>query len=113
MQPDDYHFIINLNGAIVDDVGTGSGKDYDYSSNIVKKVTLQGSKSYANDLDAGYIMEVAIPWSDVGRQPSGDVIGVFFAINDQDAGDVSFFNWYDLTGSYAVPEHWGDGMIQA
>ncbi|WP_440952851.1 sugar-binding protein [Methanococcoides sp. FTZ1] len=112
MQPDDYHFIINLNGAMVDDVGTGSGKDYDYSCDVVKRVMLQGSKNHAADLDAGYVIEVAIPWSDVGGRPSG-VIGVFFAINDQDAGDVSFFNWYGLTGSYAVPDHWGDGTLQA
>ncbi len=112
MQTDDYHFIINLNGAVVDDVGTGSGKDYNYTSNILKSVRLQGSKNDASDTDTGYMIEVAIPWSDIGGQPSNDIIGLFLAINDLDnAGDLYFFNWCNLTGSYAVPEYWGDAII--
>ncbi|WP_445474218.1 sugar-binding protein [Methanococcoides methylutens] len=112
MQADDYHFIINLNGAVVDDVGTGSGKDYSYTSNILKSVKLQGSKNDAIDTDTGYVIEVAIPWSDIGGKPSED-IGLFLAINDLDtAGDVSF-NWCNLKSSYAVPEDWGDAIIQA
>ncbi|SES77034.1 Right handed beta helix region [Methanococcoides vulcani] len=112
MQADDYHFIINLNGAVVDDVGTGSEKDYNYTSNILKSVRLQGSKNDASDTDTGYMIEVAIPWSDIGGQPSNDIVGLFLAINDLDnAGDIYFFNWCNLTGSYAVPEDWGDAII--
>ncbi|WP_135610697.1 sugar-binding protein [Methanococcoides sp. AM1] len=113
MQADDYHFIINLNGAVVDDVGTGSGKDYSYSSNILNSVNLQGTKNDAS-ADIGYIVEVAIPWSDIGGQPSIDVSGLFFAVNDQDnAGTVYLLNWCDLTSSYSVPDLWGDATIAA
>ncbi|MEL4305928.1 PKD domain-containing protein [Methanococcoides sp. LMO-2] len=113
MQPDDYHFIINLNGAVVDDVGTGTGKDYSYSSNIITNVNLQGTKNDAST-DSGYIIEVAIPWSDIGGIPSSNDVGLFLAVNDQDnTGTVYLLNWHDLTTSYAVPDRWGDATITA
>ncbi|UGV40626.1 PKD domain-containing protein [Methanococcoides orientis] len=113
MQADDYHFIINLNGAVVDDVGTGTGKDYSYTSNILNSVNLQGTKNDAS-ADTGYIVEVAIPWSDIGGQPSSDISGLFLAVNDQDnTGTVYLLNWCDLTSSYSVPDLWGDATIAA
>ncbi|WP_052402702.1 sugar-binding protein [Methanococcoides methylutens] len=113
MQADDYQFIINLNGVVLDDVGTGGGKDYSYSSNILSSVNLQGTKNDAIT-DTGYIIEVAIPWSDVGGKPSIDVIGLFLAVNDQDNTDaVYLLNWCDLTTSYAVPDFWGNAIIAA
>ncbi|MGM0771048.1 MAG: sugar-binding protein [Halobacteriota archaeon] len=112
MHTDDYHFIINLNDAVVDDVGTGGEKDYSYNSNILSSVKLQGSKNDGRDMDKGYIVEVAIPWSDIGGPSSSDIVGLFLAINDvDDVGDVYLSNWCNLTGSYASPEDWGDGII--
>jgi len=112
MQTDDYHFIVNLNGAVVDYVGTGSGKDHSYTGNIFKNVSLQGSKNDASDTDTGYIIEIAIPWSDIGGKTSNNIVGLLLAINDLDnSGDVYSFNWCNLTGSYAVPESWGNANI--
>jgi PKD repeat protein len=98
MQLDDYHFIINLNGALVDDQGTGSGKNYSWTSHI----------NYTIDLDG-----MAIPWSDIGGAPvTGDIIGLDLCVNDLDdpADGRKLFDWCNLA-SWAVPDGWGDATF--
>ncbi|WP_406661237.1 right-handed parallel beta-helix repeat-containing protein [Methanolobus sp. ZRKC3] len=114
LQTDDYHFIINLNDAVVDDVGTGSGKNYTYASNILKSINIMGSKNSDIDIDTGYIIEVAIPWGDIGGMPSGEVIGLNIGINDwDDATDGrQYFDLCSLTGATnAIPDSWKDASI--
>lgn len=113
MQPDDYHLIVNLNEAVIDDIGTGSGKDYSYVINMAKAVNLEGTLNDASDEDTGFIIELAVPWDDLGGKPSDDAIGILVAVNDLDIdGDVILLNYCNLTkGSYAIPDNWGTATI--
>ncbi len=116
MQADDYHFIINLNGAVIDEVGTGGGKDLSYASSIMTGITLLGSNGDESDTDTGYVIEVAIPWSDIGGKPSNDAVGLNVGINDRDNGfdGRQYFDSCSLTGSTNdVPNNWGDAIIVA
>ena len=113
MQIDDYHFIINLNNGLVDDVGTGSGKNYSWNSNIVYSVSVDGTLGNNDDVDNGYVIEVAIPWEDIGSLPhSGDVIGLNLAINDRDNPEdgQQDIDWCNLT-TWANPDGWGDATF--
>ena len=111
MQVDDYHFIINLNGALVDDQGTGSGKDYSWTGHIDYAIDLGGTLNDDSDTDDGYVMEVAIPWSDIGGAPlTGDVMGLDMVVNDDDGTEVQSFDWCNLA-SWAVPDGWGDATF--
>jgi len=108
MQVDDYHFIINLNGALVDDQGTGSGKNYSWTSHINYAIDLDGTLNDDSDTDNGYVVEVAIPWSDIGGAPvTGEVMGLDLAVNDNDGTEVQSFDWCNID-SWAVPDGWGD-----
>ncbi|MEZ5336504.1 MAG: sugar-binding protein [Methanolobus sp.] len=113
MLRDDYHLIVNINEAIIDDIGTGTGKDYDYVINMVKNVNLEGTANNAADTDTGFIIELAVPWDDIGGQPSNDVVGILVAVNDLDIeGDVNLLNYCNLIkGTYAVPDNWGSAKI--
>jgi PKD repeat protein len=111
MQVDDYHFIINLNGALVDDQGTGSGKNYSWTSHINYAINIDGTLNDDSDTDNGYVIEVAIPWSDIGGAPvTGDIIGLDLAVNDRDGTEVQSFDWCNLA-SWAVPDGWGDATF--
>ena len=111
MQVDDYHFIINLNGALVDDQGTGSGKNYSWTSHINYAIDLDGTLNDDSDTDNGYVIEVAIPWSDIGDVPvAGDIMGLDLAVNDNDGTAVRYFDWCNLS-SWAVPDGWGDATF--
>ena len=69
MQTDDYHFIVNLNNAVGDQKRTGTGTDTGWDCSIVSAVTMVGTLRDATDIDTGYFVELAIPWSDIGGIP--------------------------------------------
>ena len=115
MQTDDYHFLVNLNNAIADSKGTetGSGRDINWDCSIVSAVTMDGTVGDDSDIDTGYFVEIAIPWSEIGGTPlEGSVIGLDLAIGDRDniADGYQYFDWSDLT-SFAYPDGWGDAVI--
>jgi hypothetical protein len=115
MQTDDYHFIINLNDAVIDDVGTGSEKDYEYVINMIKIVNLQGTVNDASDIDTGYIIEVAVPWSNIGGKTTPDIVGMLIAVNDMDSeGGLNKFNYCNIPlDAYAKPDNWVEATIIA
>ena len=113
MQIDDYHFLVNLNNAVADQKGTGSGKDINWDCGIVSAVTMDGTLGDASDIDTGYFVELAIPWSEIGETPlKGSVIGLDLAIGDRDSitDGYQYFDWSDLT-SFAYPDGWGDAVL--
>ena len=113
MQTDDYHFLVNLNNAVADQKGTGSGKDISWDCGIVSAVTMDGTIGDASDIDTGYFVELAIPWSDIEGTPlEGSVIGLDLAVGDRDSIDDGYqsFDWNDLT-SFAYPDGWGDAVL--
>ncbi len=113
MQTDDYHFLVNLNNAVGEKQGTGSGKDASWDCSVVSAVTVNGTVGDDSDIDTGYFVELAIPWADIGGTPlKGSVMGLDLAIGDRDsiADGYQYFDWSDLT-SFAYPDGWGDAVI--
>ncbi|MCK9413269.1 MAG: T9SS type A sorting domain-containing protein [Prolixibacteraceae bacterium] len=72
---------------------------------IQKAVTISGP---------GYIVEMAVPWAQIGIIPAeGTALGALFANDDRDAGVSKSFDWKDLrsTGGFARPNLWGDILL--
>jgi hypothetical protein len=98
--PDDYHLLINVDGAATDERGTGTTWDRTWTA---KASTSVGRTT------GGYTVEVALPWSSVGGTPAaGSTLGLDVANNDSDtAGSVTPFDWAHLT-HFAQPNAWGN-----
>src|SRR2546427_318228 len=109
MQTDDYQFLVNLNNAQGDQRGTGSGKDPAWNATWASTVSLQGTLNNNGDTDSGYIIEMAIPWSQIGVTPSsGTRLGVDLVVDDSDAGGTyEAFDWAKIApGSLGQPSLW-------
>jgi hypothetical protein len=93
----DYLFIVTaLNSNPVNYYYAAAGKT------IQKAITTSGS---------GYIIEMAIPWAQIGTTPVADkVLGILFANDDMDGGATNTFDWKNLidSGGYKRPNLWGD-----
>lgn len=99
---DDYQFIVNLNGAVYD----SKQGDSTWNSALQSAVKLAGTLNDSEN-DAGYTIELAIPWSDVGSKPEvGAMMGIDFAVEDEDSGDgYQYFDWADIS-PFAQPDKW-------
>jgi hypothetical protein len=110
LQPDDYQFSVNLNNTQGDFRGARGWKDVSWNGTWMSAVSRQGSVNSHGDLDSGYVVEIVIPWAEVGVTPfSGMVLGIDLVVNDSDtAGSPAFntFDWAGITGSYARPNLW-------
>jgi hypothetical protein len=97
MRTDDYHFIININNLLYDTQGENTG----WSSNL---------NSFVRTTVDGYIIEMSIPWSDIGGTPNnGDTMGIDFCVGDRDdtADGYQYFDWANID-PFAQPDRWGD-----
>jgi len=113
MKVDDYQFLANIKNVVADKRGTGSGKDVSWNSNMISAVKINGTIGNNGDIDKGYTMEIAIPWSDIGGlQNAGSVIGLDLAVGDRDltSDGYQYFDLSQLT-SFAVPDKWRDAVI--
>jgi hypothetical protein len=110
LQPDDYQFSVNLNNTQGDLRGAGGWKDVAWNGTWMSAVSRQGTVNSHGDLDSGYVVEIVIPWAELGVTPfSGMVLGIDLVVNDSDpAGSPAFntFDWAGITGSYARPSLW-------
>jgi hypothetical protein len=110
MQPVAYQFMVNLNNAQVDFRGAKGWKDLSWNGTWMSAVSRQGSLNDHGDSDSGYVVEIVIPWAQLGVTPvSGQVLGMNLVVNDSDpAGSVAFntFNWAGMTAPYARPNLW-------
>ncbi len=100
MNGDDYHFLANTHDQL-------SGGNFGVHTSVNA---------------SGYIMEMAIPWTEMSITPTADqVMGILLGNNDQDpstsSGQVTTaqFDWNGLvdTGSYARPYLWGDLILSS
>jgi len=96
--PDDIVYHINILGTVKDDRGVTSGdrKDKDIAWNGVAKyaLRLKGTLNDDNDVDEGYILEVAVPWEELGITPIETLtLGFNFANGDNDGKGRQLFDW--------------------
>jgi len=86
---DDRIYHINLNGIVKDDCGTDEGiSDKDWDGNEAFRVWLRGSLNDSSDVDEGYTIVLAIPWTDLGKKArAGLVMGMNTAFSDRCGAD--------------------------
>ncbi len=101
MEPDDYHFIVDAKGVVWDSRGTGvSGNNGDVSWNSHLATAAAATAT-------GYVIEVRLPWADVGASPAaGAQMRALLVNNDLDHGQLAYFSDHGGT-PWAVPDHWG------
>ncbi|MEZ4270302.1 MAG: sugar-binding protein [Myxococcota bacterium] len=66
--------------------------------------------------EAGYTVELGVPWSALGLSPTeSQTLGLLVANNDRDHGQSRQFDWNDLieSGSFKRPNLWGDVALGA
>ena len=102
-----YH--INLLGQKKDDRGTSTCKsDAKWNGNAKYAVHLAGTLNNSNDIDSGYIVEVAISWKELKIKPfAGLEIGIDFAIGDSGI----FFDWAG-TSPFRSPNAYGNLVLK-
>jgi hypothetical protein len=102
--PHDYHVLVNPDGEVTDERGTGGGWDRSWSAHASVAVRRAAQ---------GYDVELAIPWSALeGAPAAGDQLGLDVANNDSDrAGQLTPFDWAALT-HFGEPSGWGT-MVMA
>jgi hypothetical protein len=92
---DDIIYHINLLDQKKDDRGTASGEsDASWHGSAVYDVSLQGTLYDTTDSDQGYVVEVAVPWPEIGRKPeAGLEMGLNVACGDNDGKGRMLFDW--------------------
>ncbi len=88
---DDIIYHINLNNQKKDDRGTvNCESDSKWNGNSKSAVHFFGTLNDPSDKDTGYVVEIAMPWTEINLKPStGTTIGIDFASSD---GGI-FFDW--------------------
>lgn len=84
---DDIIYHVNLLGTVKDDRGeVDGGQDIGWNGNARCTVALDGTLNDSDDIDTGYAIEIAIPWTEIGRTPSkGLEINVNYGCGDRDS----------------------------
>jgi hypothetical protein len=107
IKQDDYKFFVNL----LNNQADSRQLDLSWSTPFTSSVTYDGSLNDNTDDDAGYTIEVAIPWSGLGIPfPSvGETLGFELMMNDQDDSDTRIAEvWANLDGGDVNnPGGWG------
>ncbi|PWJ43261.1 family 20 glycosylhydrolase [Sediminitomix flava] len=95
-QADDIAYHVNAANIIYDEKGNKDGVfNKSWNGKARTAVKLQGTLNNMNDTDKGYTVEVAIPWTEIGTQPSKDLqIGINVCINDSNK-DTKAYEYYD------------------
>ena len=92
---DDIVYHINAAGAKKDDRGTAEGiSNADWDGIAIYAIHLMGSLNDTTDLDNGYSVEIAIPWSELDITPGDNTaIGFNAANGDCDGKGSQLFDW--------------------
>ena len=110
---DDIVYHINLLGQKKDDRGTKdclTDPEWDGEANY--KVWLSGTLNDSTDIDNGYRIEIAIPWSELSLRPEpGTAVGINFANGDNDGNGRQLFDW---SGAWPLrtPSGFGTLLLQ-
>lgn len=94
-QEDDIIYHINILGAKKDDRGTTDYKsDATWDGDARYTIEVEGTINDSSDVDSGYSVEIAIPWSELGQNPyHGLKMGVNFANGDNDGKGRQLYSW--------------------
>ena len=92
---DDIVYHINLLGVKKDDRGTADClSDPTWDGSAVYAIRLNGTLNQSADVDSGYVVEMAIPWRELGVVPrQGLKMGINFANGDNDGNGRQLYNW--------------------
>jgi hypothetical protein len=95
---DDIVYHINVLGQAKDDRGTPGGtaamSDASWQSAALFAVQYEGSLNDSTDLDRGYCVELAVPWSEIGKIPAvGVKLGIDFASGDAEGVEEHLWDW--------------------
>lgn len=116
MQKDDFGYHVNLSGAILD-AGGQKYKGNPHSTQdggVLFAATYIGTLNDSTDVDTGYSCEMAIPWSEINREPKAELtVGIDFCINDHSDIDGSY-RYYDWRQQkrFQVPSQFGEVMLK-
>lgn len=116
MEKDDIGYHINLLGTILD----AGGRKYkgnphsDKDGGVIFAAKYVGTLNDSTDLDKGYSCEMAIPWSEINRNPEiGMIMGIDFCVNDHSDIDGSY-RYYDWCRQkrFQVPSKFGKVVLK-
>lgn len=109
---DDTKYFVNAHGERADT----KGLDSTWESSFLSAVVVQGTVDDTSDVDTGYTVEMAIPWSDMNLSPmAGDTVVFDFVLNNHfsvleaDFSQTPWANTTPLSSSTPinVPRGWG------
>lgn len=89
---DDYKFVVNLNGNVLD----AQNRDSSWDTEVEREIILNES--------FGYVMEIRIPWWDFVDERK--VWGMNIQLNDKDGDNFSQSDWSDAGLGVNVPDGW-------
>ncbi len=105
--PDDFAYHVNILNAVYDDRGTPSGQPDEKWNGVTEHIVKILD-------DYHYLVEIAIPWTEIGLQPRGGhtTIGIDFCVNgkDPETGQYDYFDWCELE-VFHDPSGFGDLML--
>lgn len=92
---DDFVYHVNILGQKKDDRGCGGGRtDSSWDGEAKYSIILRGTLNNDADIDDGYTVNLAIPWTEIGHKPHpGLRMGVNFACSDNDGLGRQLIKW--------------------
>ncbi len=109
MNSNDYKFLVNLLNTQKDSNAFSSSWNTVFSSHV----TTTGIINNDADADTGYMIEVAIPWTDWANPSDNDVWGFDVSMDDRnDAGNVIQKAW-SQTNVGNIPDEFGDVVFSS
>ena len=105
--PDDFAYHINILNTVFDDRGMPSGNpDPAWNGAALHFVKIMD--------DYHYVVEVAIPWPEIGLQPheGKTILGIDFCVNgkDPETGQYAYYDWCGLK-VFHDPSGFGDLVL--
>ena len=92
---DDIVYHVNILGRVKDDRGTPEGvSDATWNSLAKFAASYQGTLNDSTDTDTGFSVELAVPWSEIGKTPApGVTVGIDFAAGDAEGPEEHLWDW--------------------
>jgi hypothetical protein len=102
-------YIINIAGSLFDAKGCCAFADVTWNGTAQYEITLHGT---LNGSGTGYLIEVKVPWADLGVTPhDGLELGFDLANDDRDdfnqSSPILEADWAGLVTTFAQPNQWG------
>lgn len=110
---DDIIYHINLLSVKKDDRGTSDClSDPSWNGKAIYKVNLQGTLNDSTDSDFGYTVEIAIPWDEIGIDPTqGSKLGIDFVNGDNNGNGRQLYDWSGAN-PFRTPKNFGTLILK-